>query len=315
MPFSAAESKLVSIFVQSVLYGNYMTLFFTTTKALLWKRPSGNPLRRNMLFVSFLMFGIATTHVATNFSRIILAFINNVDAPGGPAAFFNEMSNFTQMFGSTLYVAQTLLGDAMVLYRSYLVWGRKLWVIAFPFVLLLGSTATGVGILYSFDKVDPEASIFVVQLGHWITAFFSMTFATNVVCTGAFPSFVPDIISCRGTRVRILCKYSVGGVPDLGRQPDPSFLQVPGPAPVMILIVESGALYSATLLALLILYNVDSWFQYVVLDAVSSIVGIVFSVIMLRIATGESNAEGETALLEPTGVASGVQLSRQWVYL
>lgn len=42
--------------------------------------------------------------------------------------------------------------------------------------------------------------------------------------------------------------------------------------PVLILIVESGALYSATLLALLVLYNTVSWFQYVVLDAVSSIV-------------------------------------------
>lgn len=52
--------------------------------------------------------------MATNFSRIILAFIIHADAPGGPAVFFNEMSNFTQMFGSTLYVAQTLLGYAMV---------------------------------------------------------------------------------------------------------------------------------------------------------------------------------------------------------
>ena len=42
--------------------------------------------------------------------------------------------------------------------------------------------------------------------------------------------------------------------------------------PLMLLIVESGALYSATLLALLILYNVDSWFQYVVLDAISAVV-------------------------------------------
>lgn len=72
----------MSIFVQSVLYGaslnvdmfndllvhespagNYMTLFFATTKALLRKHPPGtlNPLRGKMLFVSFLMFGIATT--------------------------------------------------------------------------------------------------------------------------------------------------------------------------------------------------------------------------------------------------------------
>ena len=52
--------------------------------------------------------------------------------------------------------------------------------------------------------------------------------------------------------------------------------------PVMVLIVESGAFYSATLLALLILYNVDSWFQYVVLDAVSPIVVSVRSRAILR---------------------------------
>lgn len=52
--------------------------------------------------------------MATNFSRIILAFIIHADAPDGPAAFFNELSNYTQMFGSTLYIMQTLLGDALV---------------------------------------------------------------------------------------------------------------------------------------------------------------------------------------------------------
>ncbi|KAI0710099.1 hypothetical protein C8Q76DRAFT_89167 [Earliella scabrosa] len=286
MPFSATESKLVSIFVQSVLYGIYVTLFFITTNALLWKRPAGHPLRSDMVWISLLMFVIATVHVATNFSRIILAFINNADAPGGPAVFFNQLSNFTQLFGSTLYVMQTLLGDAMVLYRCYLVWGRNKSVIALPFCLLLGSTATGVGILYSFAKVVPEASIFVVQLSHWITAFFSMTFATNFICTAlvAYRIWVINHkhLSFRHRKLR----------------------------PIMILIVESGACYSATLLALLILYNVDSWFQYVVLDAVSPIVGIVFSVIILRIATGTSSVEGETALLEPSAVPGGVQLSR-----
>ena len=51
---------------------------------------------------------------------------------------------------------------------------------------------------------------------------------------------------------------------------------------IMLLIVESGAIYSATLLALLILYNVNSWFQYVVLDAVSTIVVSVFGMYRLR---------------------------------
>ncbi|KAI0632005.1 hypothetical protein C8Q77DRAFT_1158687 [Trametes polyzona] len=266
MPFSAGESKLVSILVQSILYGIYVTLYVITTNALLWKRPLGHPVRSDMLSTSIVLFAIATMHIATNFSRIILAFIIHADAPGGPAAFFNELSNFTQMFGSTL-----------------------LFVIGIPCILLLGSTVTGVGILYSFDKVVPEAPIFAIRLSRWITAFFSMTFSTNAICTA--------LVSVR------MWKINHGH----------SSFRHHRLRPVMVLIVESGAVYSATLLALLILYNVGSWFQYVVLDAVSPIVGIVFTTIILRIATGLSKAEGETALMfvEPVAtVASGVQLSR-----
>ena len=41
--------------------------------------------------------------------------------------------------------------------------------------------------------------------------------------------------------------------------------------PIMLLVIESGAIYSATLTLLLILYKVQSWFQYVILDAVCSV--------------------------------------------
>ena len=96
-------------------------------------------------------------HVSVNFTRIIKAFIIYRNEPGGPAAFFNRLSEFTQMFGSTLYVAQTLLGDALVvscanakplnsllihwqIWRCYLAWDKNIFVVAFPLLLLLGST-------------------------------------------------------------------------------------------------------------------------------------------------------------------------------
>lgn len=47
--------------------------------------------------------------------------------------------------------------------------------------------ACGVGILYSFAKVVPEAEIFVNELQHWILSFFSLTLATNIICTGESP--------------------------------------------------------------------------------------------------------------------------------
>lgn len=88
-----------------------------------------------MLWISILMFVVATIvslsrrahaaahrtdpidfleHIGVNYTRIIQAFIVHRNEPGGPAAFFNELSNFTQIFGSTLYIAQTVIGDSVV---------------------------------------------------------------------------------------------------------------------------------------------------------------------------------------------------------
>ncbi len=92
-----------------------------------------------MLWITVLMFVMATMvrahphaalmllpnpylrpaqHIAINYTRIIKAFIIYRNAPGGPAAFFNQLSEFTQIFGSTVYVAQTLIGDSVVVRLS-----------------------------------------------------------------------------------------------------------------------------------------------------------------------------------------------------
>ena len=42
--------------------------------------------------------------------------------------------------------------------------------------------------------------------------------------------------------------------------------------PIMILVIESGAVYSVTLLTLLILYKAQSWFQYVLLEPLRCVV-------------------------------------------
>ena len=39
--------------------------------------------------------------------------------------------------------------------------------------------------------------------------------------------------------------------------------------PIARAVIESGAIYSSMLIALLILYGQKSWFQYIIIDAVS----------------------------------------------
>ncbi|KLO11938.1 hypothetical protein SCHPADRAFT_447293 [Schizopora paradoxa] len=229
---------------------------------------------RTLINILLYITCICSKHIGVNFTRIIKAFIIFKNEPGGPAAFFNELSEFTQIFGSTIYIGQTLIGDGVAMYRCYLVWGRQFRVIAIPAFLLLGSTASGIGILYSFAKVVPEADIFVTELQHWITAFFSLTLATNLLCTA--------LVALRIWAVNRAVLRGLAGGAGLRR----SY------RPVLFLVLESGAVYSATLTALLVLYKTSSWFQYVLLDAISSIVGLVFSMIIVRIGLGITTLEG-----------------------
>ncbi|KAJ3934723.1 MAG: hypothetical protein NXY57DRAFT_1106944 [Lentinula lateritia] len=269
MAFGADESKLVSIFIQTLLYGAYTVIFALTVWILVWRRPAGQSINKLLLWTSIVMFVLATMHISINYARVFMAFITYRNAEGGPAAFFNILSNFTQVFGSAIYVTQTLVGDSVVLVRCYIVWGRRWYIVACPALLLLGSTASGIGILYSFAHIE-DAEVFALQLQDWIVSFFSLTLSTNFICT----ALVAYRIWYVNRAVINFTHHSWN--------------------PVMLLVIESGAIYSATLLSLLILYKTESWFQYVLLDAISPIVGLVFSMIIVRIGLGLMAPTGET---------------------
>ncbi|KAG7097508.1 hypothetical protein E1B28_004850 [Marasmius oreades] len=270
MAFKQDESKLVSIFIQTLLYGVYVATFSLTHWVLVHRRTAGETIKRTMMGISLTMFVLATMHIGVNFARVFMAFIKYRDEPGGPAVFFDQLSEFTQIFGTAIYVAQTLVGDAVVLLRCYIVWERRWYVAGFPLILLLGSTASGIGILYTFARVTPHAQIFAIELQNWIVSFFSLTLATNLICTALVASRVWYI----NRSSKLFSNKSL--------------------TPVVLLVIESGAIYSATLIALLILYKVESWFQYVLLDAISPIVGLVFSMIIIRIGLGIILPNGQT---------------------
>lgn len=58
------------------------------------------------------------------------------DEPGGPGAFFNQLSEFTQIFGSTIYVAQTLVGDSVVVRGSCALYDREAQMIVLALSML-----------------------------------------------------------------------------------------------------------------------------------------------------------------------------------
>jgi len=235
-------------------------MFVLTYWTLVYRRPNGRPLNVSMLLVAILMFVLATMQLAVNFTRIIRGFVVN---EGHTGEYYNQLAEFTQIFGSTLYILQTFVGDAVAIYRCYIVWSRRLIYIAFPFMIYLGSLVSGIGILVTMGQANDGSLVFFDTLGNWISSFFSLTLVTSTTCTFMIAS-----------RIWYLNNQSVsrGGAGSLH--------------PVARVVVESGAIYSSLLIALLILYGQKSWFQYIIVDALSSLIGIVFSVIIVRIGLG-----------------------------
>ena len=58
-------------------------------------------------------------HLTIDAYRIVKAFVTYRDAPGGPIAYFANLSNPSYLIGSLFYALQTLLGDFCMVRKYY----------------------------------------------------------------------------------------------------------------------------------------------------------------------------------------------------
>uniref|UniRef100_A0A8H8CE37 Uncharacterized protein n=1 Tax=Psilocybe cubensis TaxID=181762 RepID=A0A8H8CE37_PSICU len=275
---------LVSLFVEAVLYGLLIVLTIASTVVLVRKsRLSRSSINKPMITASALMFIFGTVHIAADLQRLLDAFVRHVaDHPGGAKGYLNQVNTPIYVLKSTVYGAQTLVGDAFIIYRLYLVWDGDKRIIIPLFISFLASTGVGIGAVHGFALAAPDAAIFLKDLQHWIVSFFSLTLCTNFVSTA--------LIASRIWWIHHKTKALVSGRSIL---------------PAMVVIIESGAIYSACLIILLALYLSGSYTQYIVLDAVTQVIGVVFSLVILRVALGISSETKKTRTARMTTLAFG----------
>ncbi|KAI0318591.1 hypothetical protein OF83DRAFT_934320 [Amylostereum chailletii] len=253
-------AELLAIFLETLVYGVFLTLFIVTTVAMFM--PSQNPAhirqRWFVIPVAGVMLFLATFHLVIDFVRIVNAFVKEVHQPGGSIGYYGDIAQPLHVMKTAVYVTQTAVGDSVLIWRYYVVYGKKIWF-AVPLILLMfGDAVTGYVVCWQFSRASPDSTVFSTAAS-WITTFFVLTFCINIICTAAIV-------------FRIL--FSVRGMITSGRG---------NVVPAMVVIVESGALYAGSVLALLVSYLAGSNGQFPALDVVTPLVGVVFSLIVLQI--------------------------------
>ncbi|KAF7422213.1 hypothetical protein PC9H_010369 [Pleurotus ostreatus] len=331
--FPIDTAQIVALFLESVLYGVYLVTFVACLRVLLIApaaaaashpaypslhlpppshhthsaspyngyatsfslRDYFKPLRHintPMLLAALLMLVFATLDVAFGLHNNILAFVKTPPVvigadgaeEGGPEAVFDDIGRWTNVMKMVNYVAQTFVGDSILLYRCFVVYDRNWWVVAFPILLWLGTTACGIMTSYS------EAAVGVGTLDQsvikpFITSMLVLTLATNMLTTGLIVLRIWKV-DTRASHFRPTASHALPRAP-------PSPL-----ARVMRVLIESGLIYTTTILVLFGTYLAGSNAILALSNAVVQIIGVTFNLIIIstdrarRHGAGTSGAGG-----------------------
>lgn len=260
MAITLDAATLISICTESVLYGIYLVFYVACIYILVRKQRKGQPIKKLLIAISTIMMIFSTFHLVCDLARVLDAFLRHT---GSSADYLIAVNNKLYILKTASYFIQTLVGDGFIIYRLYWVWQRDKRIVSPFLVCFLASFGVGIALLYVFSHATPTEQVF--KLERFVISFFVLTLFTNLCCTCLIASRI-------WWKTRQITKtVTVRGRTAMS---------------AMVVIVESGAIYSTCLVILLILYEIDSYAQYFFLDALNHIIGIVFSMIIVRIGLG-----------------------------
>ncbi|KIK79442.1 hypothetical protein PAXRUDRAFT_834099 [Paxillus rubicundulus Ve08.2h10] len=285
---SVNAAILVSIIVESILYGLLIFLFGVTVRALIYQRTSAEiSISRLMLGTACLLFILGTMRLAVDSNHLWQGFITS----GDPYLFFQDVTKYT--FKNSLYVIETVVGDAIIIYRGYILW-QRIDIIIIPIIGWIATVVTGFHAVWSISQLSTSNAdvLYGRQASQWVVSFYSTALATNFVATGI-----------------LIFKLWAGHRNQVGLQRPHAGKSLV--RPIVVVIMECGAVYSLSLIAMLSLYKCGSNGVYIMIDVIGQIIPITFCVIIVRTATPRFERDrGHRLPLNPLTYTGGHQISK-----
>ncbi|KZW00991.1 hypothetical protein EXIGLDRAFT_583336, partial [Exidia glandulosa HHB12029] len=210
-------------------------------------------------------FVFATIAFACNVRFNEMMFVTNRDFPGGPNAFFVEyQADWINYVGYILYICTAWLQDLLLIWRYFIFWERKFYMLAIPVPLFIVSFIMGTMLLAQIGQ--PGANVWQSVSFNLFTTFWAVEISTTIFITAMI---VGRLVYMRSRLKRIM-----------GSSYQSPYLTVAA------MLIESGLMFSAGGLVFVISYAYNSAFQNMVLNAVGQIQSIAPVLIILRVAQG-----------------------------
>ncbi|KAJ7186130.1 hypothetical protein C8R46DRAFT_882029 [Mycena filopes] len=177
---SFAMSEIIALVIEAFAYGMYLILFFASLSVAHTRRREKRGFNYKFLGTSLLLFVLISWHLAMDSVMLFLAY-NHETTLEADLFYARGIPGVLNVMKTGVYVAVTLVSDAFMLYRCFVVWNRSIPIIILPGLLFLADIATGVAGLWvltrSVDSFFTESQLRVTS------SFFGVTMATNSLAT------------------------------------------------------------------------------------------------------------------------------------
>ncbi|KAK7032844.1 hypothetical protein R3P38DRAFT_2919226 [Favolaschia claudopus] len=179
--FLSMPGRYIGNTIFAILYGIQLCMFFMSAYFLL-RSAKADKSRYIYIVYSASLLVLLTIAMACNLFFGQMMWIEHRNVDGGPVAFFvNNIAAWYNTFGTAADVTANVLGDGLMLYRCYVFWGGNIWVVAFPALLFLASTA--MGIAGTIQSGLPGGDFFHGISISFVTPWLILTIVFNIITT------------------------------------------------------------------------------------------------------------------------------------
>ncbi|KAJ7576922.1 hypothetical protein C8J56DRAFT_971940 [Mycena floridula] len=255
--FTITKAEIVGLCLESIGYGIFLITFFPCIKVLVWDSSFRRRKTINwiMLVVACLLFCFATMDVAFGLQHNIVAFVLYT-GPGGAAEQFSDISNYVSVMKSVDVFFSVIIGDAMLIYRCWVVYGKSYLVIAFPLLIWMADTACAMVLTWIEATFHSHSLLLAGKFGPFLTSFASLTIVQNVITTALIIWRIWKV-----DRENAKYRYNTGST-NTGTRRSSRLRNV------MRIVIESGLLYTTFAVISFCTYVTNSNAFYVTTDMV-----------------------------------------------
>jgi hypothetical protein len=237
-----------------------------TSIVILIKRYRGS--NRVIWVANCLLFITSTAHFALAFNHLYVAL---------ETAPFSEFGDETPalMGANLLSSVANLIGDLLLLYRCWFVWGKNSYVIVLPLLTALGGFVCILPIPSLVLSINPTSPVPPTEIVPLTIAGYALPLCTNIIVTGLIAGRL----------------WYISRIPIFDENGRPVILKIETSGRPMMLIIESGVLYMVTQLIFVVLVAIGNPAETILSYAGTQIYGIASTLIIIRVGLGVSPEE------------------------